>query len=219
MLLVSPVETTELALNGGVATPDRPQSVKVEFRVVDNSGSQAPVQGQLVCFELSTSVGGIEFSPTQTITGSDGLASTTVSSGNVSTPVVVTATVAGAANSSSCAAIPQGARITQNDNIIISTGLPDQDGFSLAVSNLSPEAFAVDGVTVGVTASVNDLFNNPVRDGVVVFFTTAAGKIQDQCATPGGRGDREAGGWGKGGVVGGGVGGVRTMYEKREQRV
>jgi hypothetical protein len=183
ILLVSPTTVTELALRGGVATPARPQSANVDFRVVDDSGSQAPVQGQLVCFQLSTTVGGLELSVDQAITGSDGLARTTVRSGNVSTPVVVTASVAGPAASASCTAIPTNALVTQNDNIVVSTGLPDQDGFSIAAATLNPEAYTANNQTVPISVALNDLFNNPVRDGVSVSFVTEGGTIDAQCTT------------------------------------
>ena len=180
--LVSPLEPTELALNGSVATDARPQTVAVEFKVVDGSGNQSPVQGQRVCFSLNTSVGGLSLSVDEDVTGADGLARTVVSSGNVSTAVVVTAKVAGGV-SSSCAAVPANARATQNDNIVVSTGLPDQDGFTLASDLFSTEGYDRADAVANLTVSMNDLFNNPVRDGMVVFFTTEGGTIQGQCST------------------------------------
>lgn len=186
ILLISPLQPVELALNGASATDSRPQNVAVDFRVVDGSGSQAPVEGQRVCFTLNTTAGGLSLSDDQVVTGSDGVARTVVTSGNVSTPVVVTASVAGDA-SSSCAALPANARVTQNDNIIVSTGLPDQDGFTLSVDKANIEGFDRDDAEINVTVALNDLFNNPVRDGLVVFFTAEGGTIGDQCSTVNGR--------------------------------
>lgn len=182
ILLLAPLATTELALNGSVATVERPQSQPVEFRVVDGSGGQSPVQGQRVCFSLNTSVGGLSLSDSEAITGADGVARTVVLAGDVSTAVVVTATVAGGIGSS-CAAIPAGARATQNDNIVVSTGLPDQDGFTLTTDVRNVEGYDRADAVANITVYLNDLFNNPVRDGLVVFFTAEGGTIQDQCST------------------------------------
>lgn len=184
--LQMPLAPTELALNGSVATADRPQSQALEFKVVDGSGSQAPVQGQRVCFSLNTRAGGLSLSDSEDVTGVDGVARTVVFAGDVSTAVVVTATVAGGI-ASSCSAIPAAARSTQNDNIVVSTGFPDQSGFTIAADVHSVEGYGRADAVSNITVFMNDLFNNPVRDGLVVYFTAEGGTIEDQCSTANGR--------------------------------
>jgi hypothetical protein len=72
---------------------------------------------------------------------------------------------------------------TQSDGLIISTGLPDQDSFSLALTAINLEALNIDGVQSTVTVRLADRYNNPVPDGTAVSFTAEAGSIQSSCLT------------------------------------
>ncbi|MEL4369164.1 hypothetical protein [Shewanella xiamenensis] len=143
----------------------------VKFKVMDKNG--IPVSNQRVNFSLNTKVGNIILDPEFATTNSQGIVQTVVNSGSVSTSVRVTATVDGSSPSIS----------SQSNQLVISTGLPDQDSFSLSASNLSPEGWDYDGVEVDVTARLADAFNNPVPDGTAVSFTTEGGVIQPSCFT------------------------------------
>ncbi|MCS6261591.1 hypothetical protein G3479_20540 [Shewanella baltica] len=143
----------------------------VKFKVMDKNG--IPVSNQRVNFSLNTEVGNITLDPEFATTNGQGVVQTVVNSGSVSTSVRVTAVVAGSTPAIS----------SQSNQLVISTGLPDQDSFSLSASNLSPEGWDYDGIEVDVTARLADAFNNPVPDGTAVSFTTEGGVIASSCLT------------------------------------
>ncbi|MGI2046982.1 hypothetical protein [Shewanella oncorhynchi] len=143
----------------------------VKFKVMDKNG--IPVSNQRVNFSLNTEVGNITLDPEFATTNGQGVVQTVVNSGSVSTSVRVTAVVAGSTPAIS----------SQSNQLVISTGLPDQDSFSLSASNLSPEGWDYDGIEVDVTARLADAFNNPVPDGTAVSFTTEGGVIASSCQT------------------------------------
>jgi hypothetical protein len=66
---------------------------------------------------------------------------------------------------------------------VVSTGIPDQDSFSLSATILNPEGWDRDGTEVEVTARLADAYNNPVPDGTAVSFTTEGGSIEPSCVT------------------------------------
>ncbi|SUI72670.1 hypothetical protein [Shewanella morhuae] len=143
----------------------------VKFKVMDKNG--IPVSNQRVNFTLNTDVGNITLDPEFATTNGQGIVQTVVNSGSISTSVRVTAVVAGSTPAIS----------SQSNQLVISTGLPDQDSFSLSASNLSPEGWDYDGIEVDVTARLADAFNNPVPDGTAVSFTTEGGVIAPSCLT------------------------------------
>ncbi|MEZ9822930.1 Ig-like domain-containing protein [Shewanella sp. 10N.286.45.A1] len=147
----------------------------VKFKVLDSNGN--PVKNQRVNFSLNTMTGNIELDPEYATTDASGIAQTVVNSGSVATSVRVTALVEGK--------IPEIS--SQSNLLVISTGLPDQDSFSLSVDNASPEAWDYDGTEVNVTARLADAFNNPVPDGTAVSFTTEGGSIEPSCVTLNGK--------------------------------
>jgi hypothetical protein len=146
------------------------ESSTVVFRVLDTNGN--PVSNENVSFSLNTTVGGITFSPTAADTDSNGLVQTVINSGSVHTSVRVRAELT---NNS--------AIFTQSSLLVISTGIPDQDSFSLSASVFNPEAWNIDGTEVTITARLADAFNNPAPDGTAVAFTTEGGAIEDSCVT------------------------------------
>ncbi len=162
---------TNLALKGtgGIG---KSEVSTVVFRVLDSSGAVRP--NTTVDFSLNTTVGGISLSSTSGSTGADGTVAVQVNSGIIATSVRVTATVRGSSIS------------TQSEQLVVSTGLPAQDGFSISIETLNVEAWNIDGVTDQVTARLSDHFRNPVPDGTAVYFTTNGGSIQPSCTTAGG---------------------------------
>ncbi|WP_293746345.1 Ig-like domain-containing protein [uncultured Paraglaciecola sp.] len=133
-----------------------------------------PLAQQSVAFSLNTETGGLSLSPAVGITNSQGQVSTRVTSGNVPTPVRVTAEVV----TNSSVSI-----LTQSDLLSVNTGLPDQNSFTLSADNLNPEANTISGQTVNFIARLADTFNNPVPDGTSVSFTTEGGVIEPSCVT------------------------------------
>jgi len=150
------------------------ESSTVKFKVLDTNSN--PVNNQIVNFSLNTNVGGIQLIPTSATTNSEGIVQTVVNSGTVATTVRVQAAIADSS--------PQIA--SQSSLLVISTGVPDQDSFSLSASTLNPEGWDIDGTEVEITARMADAFNNPVPDGTAVSFTTEGGSIDASCVTTNG---------------------------------
>ena len=151
---------------GGVGLPE---TSTVVFRVVDATGG--PVAGAAVAFALDTSVGGITRTPINAVSGADGHVQTVVKSGTVATSVRVSATVTGLGIG------------TQSSQLVVTTGLPDNDSVSLAVACNNVEGLDLDGTQVSVTARLSDRYNNPVPDGTAVTFNTEGGSILGSCST------------------------------------
>jgi len=152
----------------------------VTFKVLDTSGK--PLSGKTVTFGLSTTVGGITLTPSVAGVGTatsdaSGLVVITVNSGTFSTPVRVTASTI------DTSVVPAATLTTQSSGLTITTGIPDQDSFSLGATILNPEFRDVDGNTTVLTVRLGDHFNNPVPDGTVVNFTTEGGSIVASCST------------------------------------
>jgi len=145
------------------------ESSIIVFKVLDENGN--PVANKDVNFSLNTEVGGITLSPTSAKTDSNGLVQTVINSGTVHTSVRVRADLASESI------------FTQSNLLVISTGIPDQDSFSLSTSVFNPEAWNIDGTEVTITARLADAFNNPAPDGTAVAFTTEGGAIEDSCVT------------------------------------
>lgn len=133
-----------------------------------------PLTGQTVDLELSTTVGGLTITPISAISDTSGQVKTIVNAGVVSTPVRVIATVHGTSISAS------------SDQLTVTTGIADQDSFSISAGNLNSESFNIDGVTVPISVILSDHFNNPVPNGTAVNFTTNVGQIVGSAATTNG---------------------------------
>jgi len=147
------------------------ESSVVKFRVLDTNSN--PVNNQVVNFSLNTDVGGIQLIPNSATTNNEGIVQTVINSGTVATSVRVQATIDGSD--------PQIA--SQSSVLVVSTGIPDQDSFSLSASILNPEGWDRANTEVTVTARLSDAYNNPVPDGTAVSFTTEGGSIEPSCTT------------------------------------
>ncbi|WP_241242234.1 hypothetical protein [Thalassotalea sp. G2M2-11] len=147
------------------------ESSTIVFKVLDTNGN--PVNNQDVDFALSTQTGGVNLIPARATTNSQGLAQTVVNSGSVATSVRVTASVVGS----------EPLIASQSSVLVISTGIPDQDSFSLSAEYLNPEGWSRDGTEVMIVARLADAYNNPVPDGTAVSFTTEGGSIEPSCTT------------------------------------
>lgn len=157
----------------GTGGAGRQESSTVVFKLRDRNG--IPVSGQRVDFALTTYVGDLKLNFTSATTGADGSVSTIVSAGTVNTPVRVIATVAGSAIT------------TMSDQLVISTGVPDQNSFSLSTEIFNVEGMNIDGCPAptgsNVTVRLADHFNNPAPDGTAVSFTAEGGSIDGSCLT------------------------------------
>jgi len=152
-----------------------PEQSTVTFLVTNSSGG--PVSNKEVTFKLNTSVGGIELSNDRDTTDADGRVSTTIDSGTQATTVRVTAST----TRNDGTAVE-----AQSSQVAITTGIPDNDSFSLSAETLNIEGNDFDGEQVEVTIRAADRFNNPVPDGTSVNFTTEGGSIEGNCVTANG---------------------------------
>jgi len=159
---------TSISLKGAGGAGNTETSI-ITFLVKDVTGQ--PLSRQTVDFTLDTSVGGLSLIPSSAVSDVKGAVKTIVNAGITSTPVKVTATVRGTSISS------------KSDQLIVSTGLPSQDGFSVSIEDSYTESFNKDGVKDKVTARLSDHFHNPVPDGTAVYFTTSGGSIEPSCTT------------------------------------
>ena len=159
----------------GIRGAGQTEASTVTFQLLDTTGS--PVQNAVVNFSLDTTVGGITLSSPTGRTDSQGNAQVSVTSGTVATTVRVTASAVTASGNTIS---------SQSSGLVISTGIPDQDSFSLSFEKVNLEGDTYDGNTMKVTARLADRFNNPVFDGTPVSFTAEGGSIQSSCQTVGG---------------------------------
>jgi len=151
---------------------------EVVFRVKGTDG--LPEEGVTINFSIieTSDIGGLAIDPFSAVSNSEGLVSTTIQAGTVPTVINIKAT----------AIVQDGdgeeKKLEANsNNLIVATGRPDQNSFSLSLETLNPEAWDIDGVEVNVTARVADHYNNWVPDGTPVYFTTEGGSIDDSCTT------------------------------------
>lgn len=191
---------TQLAIQGSGGITDagsnRSETSLVTFALLDQTG--APAAQQLVCFELATDIGGMSLDPTpigenisQCInipdgadlgkyaagyTNSEGLVAVTVRAGMVATPVKV------------FAMWTNGEQIISNvsDELVVSSGLADNNSFSVSASVGNPEGWQIDNQLSQINVLAADHFNNPVPDGTAVTFWSEGGSVDATCTTTNG---------------------------------
>ncbi len=145
------------------------ETSRVTFRVVGEAGG--PIQDATVNFALNSSTGGLALTDNTATSNSDGEVSTIVQAGTIATSVRVTATEASTGIS------------TQSSQLVVSTGIPDSDSFSLSVTEHNPEALNFDGEEITFTIRAADAFNNPVPENTAVSFFAEGGSIDSSCTT------------------------------------
>ena len=155
----------QIAIEGTGGT----ENSTIVFRVLGATG--VPLENIDVDFALNTTVGGLALSTTAATTNAQGEVQTVVAAGSVATSVRVTATITSEGIS------------TQSSRLVVSTGIPDSDSFSISVSQFNPEAFDFDGIEVEVTARAADAFNNPIPVNTSISFYTEGGSIDPSCST------------------------------------
>ena len=165
----------------GTGGPGRQETSTVTFKVLDKNGN--PVAGVSVDFFVfsntgtAAGTGGLSLSPTTASSGADGSVSTVVAAGIVNTPVRISASLS--------ATHPAVTSIS--DQLVVSTGIADQNSFSLSTATFNVEGMSHDGCEgpVGSTVRISlaDHFNNPVPDGTAVSFTAEGGVVDASCLT------------------------------------
>jgi len=166
--VTAPATTPPVITLKGTGGANRSETAKVTFKVVDSAGN--PVGNTTVNFSLNTSVGGLSLSSTTaTSDPSTGYVVTNVIAGTVATAVRVTATT--------------GVLSTQSDQLVVSTGIPAQDSFSLSASQHNIEGWNIDGTTTTLSLRAADHFHNPVPDGTAISFTSEGGSVVASCNT------------------------------------
>lgn len=183
---------TIIALKG-TGGPGRPEVASVTFEVLEEAvileagdpapgepgyldlDKRKPLPGVAVNFSLTNTLGGISLLNVSGVTNSQGLVVVEVSAGNVATSTVATASFDTSANQQQAAS---------SNQIVISTGLAQQNGISVSASQFHvPGARDIDGVESTITVRLVDRFGNPVADGTSVVFTTEYGAIDTSCLT------------------------------------
>ena len=150
------------------------ESSRLTFLLEDQKGNLMP--NETISFSLNTSIGGIKLSNTTATTDESGLAYVYVNSGNVATNVRVMAKLDSNPDI-----------FTQSDNLVISTGVADQNSFTLYADTLNPEALEWNNEEVTISVIASDHFNNPVPDGTSVSFMAEGGQIEPSCLIQDGR--------------------------------
>ncbi|MGP5155447.1 beta strand repeat-containing protein [Pseudoalteromonas prydzensis] len=173
------VEVTKpvIALKG-TGGSNRHEISDVVFKLIDANGND--LASRTVNFALSTAVGGITLGTDSAITNAEGEIRTTVQSGVVATPVRVIASINEVVNGDTVTVS------APSDVLVISTGIADQNSFSLSRSIFNVHGLNVDGSEVLVNTRLADHFNNPVPDGTAVSFITEGGVIEPSCTTSNG---------------------------------
>jgi Invasin, domain 3 len=151
------------------------ENSSIQFLVRDSNGNA--IANQSVTFSLNTSVGGVALSATTATSAADGTVTALLRAGTTATPVRVTASLTSNPSIS-----------TVSSQLVVSTAIPHQNGFSIAASKLNIEAWRIDGVTTTITARLSDRYGNLVPDGTAVSFRTEGGvsSITPSCTTTGG---------------------------------
>lgn len=155
----------------------RQTSSTITFKVLDSNGFAA--SGIDVNFEASTTVGGITLTPSSATSLSDGTVQVQVNAGTIPTPVRIRAFFDQGGTEIS----------TLSEQLSISTGIPDNNSFSISFSQTNILGFENDGAEVEVTARGADHFNNPAPDGTTFsFISELGGSVDPQCTISNGEG-------------------------------
>jgi hypothetical protein len=171
-------DTTNIALlgTGGVG---RQEFATLRFKVYDTTGNA--LSGANVSFDLAdqnggqiTASDGLTLNPPSATTSADGTATTLVYGGTRSRSLRVKASVDVAGRQLS----------TLSNVLVVSTGMPVQERFSLSTSTGNCEGWSLDQDECSlVTVRMADHFGNPVPDGTAVNFTVEGGNVEASCIT------------------------------------
>jgi protocatechuate 3,4-dioxygenase beta subunit len=160
---VSATPTGNAIVIQGAGGVGRVQTATLTFEALDTYGN--PLPNVTMNFTLNPTTAGLTLGTTSAVTGSDGLAVVSVSSGTVATSFTVIATLASG-------------QTTISDTILVTTGQPIQASFSLSASpSHNIEGWGYDNVQTTLNILLADINGNPVADGTPVVFTTDSGAV------------------------------------------
>ena len=176
------VSNSDAALSfSGIANSVLNSSSLVTFIVTDTSGN--PIEGADVSFALSSAsaVTTSSLSVLSDKTNADGEVTTSIMAGTTHGLVSVLATTIITPDESKPEeTVP---KKTSSLPISISTGIAVQSNFSLSATSFNPNAYALDGSKVSITARLADRFGNFVPAGTIINFTAESGGIPSSCVT------------------------------------
>ena len=172
------VETSDPAISiSAIGNPVLPKLTTVTFKVLDQTNN--PIDRKDVSFELTNTTGGVSLALAEGTTNEDGIVKAVVLAGTTHAVTSVRATTLANDGVTKIS--------TDSQPISVTTGIVDQDSFSVAIEAFNPGAFNVDGVKVSVSAYAADQYQNPVADGTTINFTAESGSIDSFCTTVAGR--------------------------------
>ncbi len=152
------------------------QQSEITFVVTDSVGVPLDANNfTQVQFILGGSPGGGEVvNPATATTNASGTVKTTLTSGTVSGVAQVIAEITK----------PGGEVIRSRPvNVVIRSGLPSEDHFSVASERLNYPGYNIFGLENTITAFVGDRYGNFVPPGTSVYFTTDGGLIEGAAQT------------------------------------
>lgn len=191
---------TLIALQG-TGGPGRPEEATATFEVLEQAvvlasgdpqpgtpaylqlAGRRPLAGVAVRFSLTSDIGGITLTTPTAVSDSNGLVRVRVRAGNVaaSTQIIATFDGAGRSGGNAGGGAPQSAASNQ---IVVGTGLPQQNGISVASERFNiARGRSTDGLQTLLTVRLVDRFGNPVANGTSVVFSTEYGAIDTSCVT------------------------------------
>ena len=187
---------TLIALQG-TGGPGRSEEATVTFEVLEQAvalassdpqpgtsaylqlASRRPLAGVAVRFSLTANIGGITLANTTAVSDSNGLVRVRVRAGNVAASTRVMASFDGSGRSGAA-----GAQAAASNQIVVGTGLPHQNGISVASERFNiARGRSTDGLQTLITVRLVDRFGNPVANGTSVVFSTEYGAIDTSCVT------------------------------------
>lgn len=142
------------------------ESTELTFRLLDVNGN--PVGQKQIDFELTQNPGGSTLDNNFQFSDNDGYVTVNVRSGRGAGIISVIASHQ--LDDSNIISI------VSND-ITITTGLPDQDSFTLAVQTFNTESLNQAGVITDLTVYAADHFNNFVPDNTAVYIVSEGGAV------------------------------------------
>ncbi|MBQ4858216.1 hypothetical protein [Pseudoalteromonas sp. MMG007] len=187
---VAAAETGSIAFMGvtnqvlaikGTGGQNLTENSELTFKLLDVNGN--PVGQEQIDFSLSQNPGGALLDSVFQFTNNEGLVTVNVRSGKAAGILSV---IASHQIDSSDTSQNSVISIVSND-ITITTGVPDQDSFTLAVQTFNTESLNEAGVTTDLTVFAADHFNNFVPDNTAIYIASeggAVGTIDEQQFTP-----------------------------------
>lgn len=149
----------------GVGGQSLTENSLLTFKLLDINGN--PVGQKRINFALSQNSGGASLDNLYQFTNNDGIATVNVRSGKSAGVLSVIASHQVESSTIS---------IVSND-LTVTTGIPDQDSFTLAVQTFNTESLNQAGVIVDLTVYAADHFNNFVPDNTAVYLASEGGAV------------------------------------------